>query len=112
MNEPSDITEIYDLLYHLGFSATNASFFRLSYAIFLATLNPQWLDPSSWRLYQEVAKQYHTAPTWVAWELAVLAHRFWKQHPDLLSILARRVVSAAPSPMEFLRILAMYVRGK
>lgn len=40
MNSVTDIVEVYDLLYRLGFSATNTAFFHLSYAIYLASLNP------------------------------------------------------------------------
>ena len=31
MNDITDIAEVYDLLYRLGFSATNTAFFQLSY---------------------------------------------------------------------------------
>lgn len=34
MNDITDIAEVYDLLYRLGFSATNAAFFQLSYAVY------------------------------------------------------------------------------
>ena len=112
MSDQADIVEIYDLLYHLGFSANNTAFFHLSYAVFLASLNPQWLDPSSWRLYREVAKQYHTTPLRIYWEIGTIARRFWTQSPDLLCILARRTISAAPAPWELLQILAAYVKGK
>ena len=36
MNAVTDIVEVYDLLYRLGFSATNTAFFHLSYAVYLA----------------------------------------------------------------------------
>ena len=39
MNDITDIAEVYDLLYRLGFSATNTAFFQLSYAVYLAALN-------------------------------------------------------------------------
>ena len=110
MNGTTDIVEIYDLLYHLGFSANNTAFFHLSYAVFLASLNPQWLDPPSRRLYLEVARQYHTSPARVARDIESLAYCLWKQNPDLLCLLARRVVSAAPAPAEFLRILATHLQ--
>ena len=35
MNAVTDIAEVYDLLYRLGFSATNTAFFHLSYAVYL-----------------------------------------------------------------------------
>ena len=48
MNDLTDIAEVYDLLYRLGFSATNTAFFHVSYAVYLAALNPHWLvKPSS-----------------------------------------------------------------
>ena len=34
MNDITDIAEVYDLLYRLGFSATNIAFFQLSYAVY------------------------------------------------------------------------------
>ena len=34
MNDITDIAEVYDLLYRLGFSATNTAFFQLSYAVY------------------------------------------------------------------------------
>ena len=33
MNDITDIAEVYDLLYRLGFSATNTAFLQLSYAV-------------------------------------------------------------------------------
>ena len=38
MNSVTDIVEVYDLLYRLGFSATGTPFFHLSYAVYLASL--------------------------------------------------------------------------
>ena len=40
MNAVTDIVEVYDLLYRLGFSATNTAFFHLSYAVYLARAQP------------------------------------------------------------------------
>ena len=60
MNAVTDIVEVYDLLYRLGFSATNTAFFHLSYSVYLASLNPHWLVKPSQRLYPEVADQYNT----------------------------------------------------
>lgn len=34
MNDITDVAEVYDLLYRLGFSATNTAFFQLSYAVY------------------------------------------------------------------------------
>ena len=62
MNAVTDIVEVYDLLYRLGFSATNTAFFHLSYSVYLAALNPHWLVKPSQRLYPEVADQYNTNP--------------------------------------------------
>ena len=62
MNAVTDIVEVYDLLYRLGFSATSTAFFHLSYAVYLAALNPHWLVKPSQRLYSEVADQYNANP--------------------------------------------------
>ena len=66
MNAVTDIVEVYDLLYRLGFSATNTAFFHLSYSVYLASLNPHWLVKPSQRLYPEVADQYNTNPLQVS----------------------------------------------
>ena len=55
MNAVTDIAEVYDLLYRLGFSATNTAFFHLSYAVYLAALNPHWLVKPSQRLYDRAS---------------------------------------------------------
>ena len=39
MNAVTDIVEVYDLLYRLGFSATNTAFFHLSYSVYLAAVS-------------------------------------------------------------------------
>jgi len=49
MNVVTDIVEVYDLLYRLGFSATNTAFFHLSYSVYLASLNPHWLVILKWQ---------------------------------------------------------------
>ena len=72
MNAVTDIVEVYDLLYRLGFSATNTAFFHLSYSVYLASLNPHWLVKPSQRLYPEVADQYNTNPLQVVRNIDVI----------------------------------------
>ena len=112
MNDITDIAEVYDLLYRLGFSATNTAFFQLSYAVYLAALNPHWLVKPSQRLYPEVADQYNTNPLQVVRNIDGFACASWHENADLLRSLTYRPLTTAPSSAQFLRILTHYIRRK
>ena len=103
MNSVTDIVEVYDLLYRLGFSATNTAFFHLSYAVYLSSLNPHWLVKPSQRLYPEVANQYNVNPLQVACAS-------WHKNAALLRSLTYRPLTAAPTSAQFLRILTRCIR--
>ena len=96
MNAVTDIVEVYDLLYRLGFSATNTAFFHLSYAVYLAALNPHWLVKPSQRLYPEVADQYNANPLQVVRSIDGFACASWHKNAVLLSSLTYRPLTAAP----------------
>jgi len=84
MNSVTDIVEVYDLLYRLGFSATNTAFFHLSYAVYLSSLNPHWLVKPSQRLYPEVANQYNVNPLQVVRNIDGFACASWHKNAALL----------------------------
>ena len=105
MNAVTDIVEVYDLLYRLGFSATDTAFFHLSYSVYLASLNPHWLVKPSQRLY-------NTKPLQVVRNIDGFACASWHENADLLRSLTYRPLTTAPSSAQFLRILTHYIRRK
>ena len=111
MNSVTDIVEVYDLLYRLGFSATNTAFFHLSYSVYLASLNPHWLVKPSQRLYPEVAYQYNSNLLQVVRSIDGFACDSWRKNVVLLRSLTCRPLTAAPSSTQFLRILTHYLRS-
>ena len=112
MNAVTDIVEVYDLLYRLGFSATNTAFFHLSYAVYLAALNPHWLVKPSQRLYSEVADQYNANPLQVVRSIDGFACASWHKNAVLLRSLTYHPLTAAPTSTQFLRILVHYIRKR
>ena len=112
MSSIADIVEVYDLLYRLGFSATNTAFFHLSYAVYLAALNPHWLIKPSQRLYSEVANRYNADPLQVVRSIDSFACASWHIIAVLLRSLTRRPLTAAPTSTQFLRILVHYIRKR
>ena len=112
MNAVTDIAEVYDLLYRLGFSATNTAFFHLSYAVYLASLNPHWLVKPSQRLYLEVANRYNSNPLQIVRSIGGFACTSWHKNSAFLRSLTRRPLTAAPTSTQFLRILVHYIRKR
>ena len=112
MNDRTDIAEVYDLLYRLGFSATNSAFFQLSYAVYLAALNPHWLLKPSQRLYPEVADQYNTNPLQVVRNIDGFACASWHKNAAFLRSLTCRPLTTAPTSAQFLRILVHDIRRR
>ena len=97
MNAVTDIAEVYDLLYRLGFSATNTAFFHLSYAVYLAALNPHWLVKPSLQVVRSIDG---------------FACASWHKNAVLLRSLTYRPLTAAPTSTQFLRILVHYIRSR
>lgn len=112
MSSIADIVEVYDLLYRLGFSATNTAFFHLSYAVYLASLNPHWLIKPSQRLYSEVASRYNSNPLQVVRSIDGFACTSWHKNSAFLRSLTHRPLTAAPTSTQFLRILVHYIRKR
>ena len=112
MNAVTDIVEVYDLLYRLGFSATNTAFFHLSYSVYLASHNPHWLVKPSQRLYPEVADQYNTNPLQVVRNIDGFACASWHENADLLRRLTYRPLTTAPTAAQFLRMLVHDIRRR
>ena len=110
MNDITDIAEVYDLLYRLGFSTTNTAFFQLSYAVYLAALNPHWLLKPSQRLYPEVADQYNTNPLQVVRNIDRFACTTWHKNAAFLRSLTCCPLMTAPTAAQFLRMLVHYIR--
>ena len=111
MSSITDIVEVYDLLYRLGFSATGTPFFHLSYAVYLASLNPHWLVRPSQRLYPEVANQYDSNPFQVVRSIDGLACDSWRKNAAFLRRLTYRPLTTAPTSAQFLRILTHCIRS-
>ena len=112
MNDITDIAEVYDLLYRLGFSATNTAFFQLSYAVYLAALNPHWLLKPLQRLYPEVADQYNTNPLQVVRNIDRFACTTWHKNAAFLCSLTCCPLMTAPTAAQFLRMLVHYIRKR
>ena len=110
MNSITDIVEVYDLLYRLGFSATSTAFFHLSYAVYLASINPHWLVKPSQRLYPEVANQYDSNLLQVVRSIDGFACDSWRKNAAFLRRLTYRPLTAAPTSAQFLRILSRCIR--
>ena len=110
MNSVTDIVEVYDLLYRLGFSATATPFFHLSYPVYLASLNPHWLVKPSQRLYPEVAYQYNSNLLQVVRSIDGFACDSWHKNAFLLRSITYRPLTTAPSSAQFLRILTHCIR--
>ena len=112
MSAVTDIVEVYDLLYRLGFSATNTAFFHLSYAIYLASLNPHWLVKPSQRLYPEVASQYDSNLLQVVRNIDGFACASWHKNAAFLRSLTYRPLTTAPTAAQFLRMLVHDIRRR
>lgn len=110
MSAITDIVEVYDLLYRLGFSATNTAFFHLSYAVYLAALNPHWLVNPSQQLYPEVANQYRADTLQVVRNIDAFACASWHKNAVFLRSLTYRPLTSAPTSAQFLRILTHCLR--
>ena len=91
MNSVTDIVEVYDLLYRLGFSATGTPFFHLS--------------------YPEVAYQYNSNLLQVVRSIDGFACASWRENAGLLCSLTCRPLTAAPTSAQFLRILTHCIRS-
>ena len=100
------LTEIYDLLYNLGLTATRTHFFHASFAVYLAVQDPvRLLLVTKW-LYPDVAKHYATNWKAVERNIRTAVTVVWRQNPRGLSQLAGYELQKKPTPTQFLNILA------
>ena len=103
-----DISEIYTLLYQLGLTANYTGFFHTSYAVYLATRQPNRLLLATKWLYPEVAKHYATTWKCVERNIRTAVHVVWNTNPELLKALARHPLTQKPKASKFLSILALH----
>ena len=103
-----DISEIYTLLYQLGLTANYTGFFHTSYAVYLATRQPNRLLLATKWLYPEVAKHYATTWKCVERNIRTAVHVVWNTNPELLKALARHPLPQKPKASKFLSILALH----
>ncbi len=84
------MTNIYDLLYHLGVTANYTGFFHTAYAVSLCAKQPDRLLMVTKWLYPAVAKQYRTNWKAVERNIRTVGGIIWRENRPLLEHLARR----------------------
>ena len=106
--DSANLSEIYDLLYQLGLTASTTGFFHTAYAVYLARQQPERLLLVSKWLYPAVARHYAT--TWMRVERSIrtAADVAWSANVRLLEKLARRSLHQRPRESTFIAILALY----
>ena len=105
-----DIAEIYDLLYRMGITAKYVGFFHASYALWLVLLQPDRLQLVTKRLYPEVAKHYGTNWKAVERNIRSVISLAWELRPEILNRIAGERLEGPPRCVQFLSILAAYLR--
>lgn len=106
--KPADpvLTEIYDLLYYLGLTATSTCFFHTSYAVKLAYQQPERLKYASKWIYPDVAKRYHTEWYCIEEDIRDVIGYIWDTSQGPLLKLMGEPVCRQPSPVQFLAVLS------
>ncbi len=114
MNTANDngLSDIYDILYQFGITATNCGFFQMSYAIHLAMGDPELMTMITKLLYPRVAHQYKTNWRNVEHNLRRVARHAWKNNPDLLRKMAHYHIFSAPSASRFIAIVAAHLKSR
>ena len=104
----TNISEIYDLLYQLGLTASTTGFFHTAYAVYLARQQPERLLLVSRWLYPAVARHYAT--TWMRVERSIrtAADVAWSTNAGLLENLAHHALYQSPKASKFISILALH----
>ncbi len=105
LEETEELTQIYDLLYRLGVTANYTGFFHVSYAVLLASQQPDRLLLVTKWLYPDVARHYNT--TWKAVErnIRTVIAIVWRSRRALLCELAQGELPSKPRAAQFLCIL-------
>ena len=106
--DSTEISEIYDLLYQLGLTASTTGFFHTAYAVYLARQQPERLLLVSKWLYPAVARHYATTWTCVERSIRTAARATWSANARLLERLARRSLHQRPGASTFIAILALH----
>ena len=106
--DSANLSEIYDLLYQLGLTASTTGFFHTAYAVYLARQQPERLLLVSRWLYPAVARHYAT--TWMRVERSIrtAADIAWSTNAGFLEKLARQSLYQAPKASKFISILALH----
>lgn len=107
--DTSDAPEIYSLFYQLGIYANYTGFFYASYAVYLATQQPERLLLVTKWLYPAVAEQYKTTWKCVERNIRFTASIAWERNPVLLKKLAMRPLNRRPTAAQFVSILALHI---
>lgn len=105
VHESAEMAQIYDLLYSMGITANYSGFFYASYAVYLATRQPERLLLVTQWLYPEVAEQYHKTWQDVERGIRTAAGLAWKEHRERLEALARCPLPQKPCTSKFIAIL-------
>lgn len=104
------LTEIYDLLYYLGLRATRTNFFHLSFAVYIATQNPdRMLSMTKW-LYPDVAEHYATNWKAVERNIRTAIANVWLGNKEELCSLAGYELPRRPTASQFIKILVNILR--
>ena len=103
-----DIARVYDLLDRLGVTANYTGFFHTSYAVYLATQQPERLLLVTKWLYPEVARHYQTSWRCVERNIRAASAIAWRTNLPLLEELAHRPLPQRPTASTFLAILTAF----
>lgn len=98
-------TEIYDLLYSIGLSASYSGFFHTAFAVYLTLQNPLCVLLPEKYLYPKIAEQYHTSIQRVKRSIRICAVASWIKRPKRVSNLARHALPKSPTASQFITIL-------
>ena len=104
----TNVSEIYDLLYQLGLTASTTGFSHTAYAVYLARQQPERLLLVSKWLYPAVAGHYATTWMCVEHSIRTAADIAWSTNTGFLEKLARQSLYQAPKASKFISILALH----
>jgi hypothetical protein len=102
---------IVEVLGRLGISRGCKGFYYLTYAVLLASENPQCLLLVTKCLYPAVAKQFHTTPACVERNIRTAAKMAWNHNPAFLTELAKYQLCSAPTVCQLLSFSLAYLDG-
>lgn len=100
------LTEIYDLLCHLGVTANYTGFFYTAYATQLCVKQQERLSMVTKWIYPDVAKRYQTNWKAVERDIRTVGSVIWNSNRPLLEDLARKPLIQKPCTTQLLAILS------